>query len=357
MTQSATGQRTPQRIAPPHVPIREDWLALRQEEAIEPDIPIIDAHHHLWDRSGQRYLFDDFLRDAGGGHDIRASVHVQCRSMYRVEGDPLLHSVGETEFVNGVAARSASGIYGEMRACAAIVGFADPMLGDALAPVLEAHIAAAPDRFRGVRATVAAHDSPGIAASFGRVPTGKMMDSAFRQGFALLSRYGLSYDAWAFFTQLGDVLDLAKSFPDTPIVVNHVGGVLGIGPYRGKQAEVFAEWRRSIQRLARCPNVSIKLGGLGMFNTGFDLDKQALPPGSLELAEIWRPYIETCVEAFGAERSMFESNFPVDKSSCSYTVLWNAFKHIVAGATRKEKELLFGGTAARIYRLENALHY
>jgi L-fuconolactonase len=335
----------------PHVPVREAWLAQLREEILEPDLPIVDPHHHLWDRPGARYLFEELLGDTGSGHDIRATVFVQCRSMYRAGGPEELRSVGETEFVAGVAAQSASGQYGRLRACAAIVGMADLMLGDAVAPVLEAHLRAAGGRLRGIRNSTAWHASDEVRSNPIKPPPGLLMEPAFRRGVGRLRDAGLSLDVWAYHTQLAEVIDLARAFPDTAIVLDHCGGPLGVGPFAGRREEVLRAWREDIRTLATCPNVVVKLGGLAMRVGGFGFDREPLPPTSERLAAAWRPIVETCIEAFGATRCMFESNFPVDKGMCSYPVLWNAFKRLAAGCSAAEKAALFAGTAARIYRL------
>lgn len=343
-------------FGPAHIPIREEWLGRQHEEILDPDLPIVDAHHHLWDRPpGQRYMFEDLLRDTGSGHDIRATVYVQCRSMYRFDGPAALKPVGETEFVNGVAACSASGIYGPIRACAAIVGLADLTLGAAVEEVLLAHLRAAPDRFRGIRNMTASHASPAISPGFGRVPEGLLADATFRAGFARLAPLGLSYDVWAFHSQLGEVLDLARAYPDTTLIVNHAGGPLGLGPYAGRRDEVMRDWRRDMSELAACPNVVLKLGGLGMHISGLRFHEQAAPPSSEMLAEAWRPWIHAGIELFGAQRCMFESNFPVDKGMASYAAVWNAFKRLTRGVTPLERHALFAGTAARVYRLHDGV--
>lgn len=339
------------RFGPPHIPIREDWLDQQREEILDPGLPIVDAHHHLWDRPGQRYMFEDFLRDTGSGHNIRATVYVQCRSMYRLDGPAEMQPVGEAEFVNGVAACSASGVYGPIRACAAIVGYADLALGAAVEDVLHALLRAAPDRLRGVRNMTAAHASPAVAPGFGRVPEGLLSDARFRAGYARLAPLGLSYDVWAFHSQLGEVLDLARAHPDTVLIVNHAGGPLGIGPYAGQRDEVMRDWDGHLRALADCPNVVLKLGGLGMHISGLRFHEQDAPPSSEALAEAWRPWVQTAIERFGAQRCMFESNFPVDKGMAAYAAVWNAFKRLARGATPQERQALFAGTAARVYRL------
>ena len=331
---------------PPHVPVREDWLAQVREPVLDPALPIIDPHHHLWHRPAERYLEAELLTDLGDGHDVRATVFVQCRSYYREDGPVPMRPVGETAFVQRVAEATDSA---GPRIAAGIVCMADLMLGDAVRPVLEAHLAAAPARLRGVRNMTTSH--PSIVSSFGRIPPQRLLDPDFRRGFAHLAPLGLSYDAWAYHTQLEEVADLARAFPATSIVINHLGGPLGIGPFAGRRTEVFEAWRPSIRALAALPNLSMKLGGFGMHLLGFDFHRGEAPPSSEVLAQALRPYVETCIEAFGAERCMFESNFPVDKGMFGYRTLWNAFKRLAAGAGDAERDALFSGTAARIYRL------
>ena len=333
------------------VAIREGWLAQREEAALEPGLPIIDPHHHLWHRDGERYLLGDLLADTASGHDVRATVFIQCASMYRADGPAALRPVGETEFVNGIAAMSASGGFGPMRACAGIVGFADLTLGEAVTPVLEAHMRAAGPRFRGVRNRTAWHPDPGVRSNLISPPPGPLAEAGFAEGARALARLGLTLDVWAYHTQLPAVLALARAVPEVTIIVNHLGGPLGVGPFAGKRAEVFAAWRPAITALAAEPNVVVKIGGLAMEVTGFDFHQHELPPASAHLASCWKPYVETVVEAFGAARCMFESNFPVDKGMASYGTIWNAFKRLAADASAEEKAALFSGTALRVYRL------
>jgi predicted TIM-barrel fold metal-dependent hydrolase len=334
------------------VTIREDWLAQHEEEILDPARPIVDPHHHLWDRDGERYLLEELLRDTGSGHDIRATVFIQCASMYRQDGPEALKPLGETEFVNGIAAAAASGSYGRTLACAGIVGFADLLLGDAVAPVLEAHVAAAGPRFRGVRNRTAWHPDPAVRSNLITPPPGPLAEPAFAAGARRLAALGLTLDVWAYHTQLRDVLALAKAVPEVTLIVNHVGGALGVGPFAGRRAEVFAPWREDMRALAGLPNVLVKIGGLAMEVTGYDFHHQALPPSSAALAEAWRPWVETVIELFGAGRCMFESNFPVDKGMAGYAALWNAFKRLAGAAGEAEKAALFAGTAIRAYRLD-----
>ena len=338
--------------ASPHLPVRQDWLDRRREEIIEPDLPIVDPHHHLVDRPETgRYLLPELLADIATGHNITATVYLEWLSMYRAQGAAERRPVGEIEFANGVAAMAASGTYGEPRVCAGIVGYADLALGAPVETVLEAMIAAGGGRFRGIRFITASHPDQAAWGSAIIRPAGLLMAPKVREGFARLAPLGLSFDAWMYHTQLSELVDLARAFPATPIVLDHVGGAIGLGPYAGKRDEVFAEWSGRIRELAQCPNVHIKLGGLGMRMFGFNMHNGELPPSSEELAAAWRPYIETCIAAFGSERAMFESNFPVDKGSCSYAALWNAFKRIAAGYSAAEKAALFAGTAGNFYKL------
>ena len=345
-----------------YIPVRADWLATQTEEALDPAQLIIDPHHHLWDRPGWRYLLDDMLADLRSGHDVRATVFVQARAMQRAEGPEAMKPVGETEFANGIAAMCASGIYGDVRVCAGIVGFADLRLGDAVRPVLEAHRAAAGGpvssggRFRGIR-HIATWDPDPDMLNPAYTPAEDMLASdAFRAGFAHLAPLGLSFDAWLYFHQIPRLTELARAFPATPIVLDHCGGILGIGRYEGKRDEVFAAWSASMRDLASCPNVMVKLGGLGMRLPGFGFEEAARAPSSAVLAEAWRPWIEGCIEAFGTARCMFESNFPVDKGSYGYAVGWNAFKRLAANASEEEKADLFWRSAASFYRLAGFRH-
>jgi len=306
----------------------------------------------LWDRPGWRYLLDDLVADVGSGHNILATVFVQARAMHRAGGPVEMRPLGETEFVNGIAAMSASGIYGKSQICAGIVGHADLTLGARVEPVLEAHIRAGGGRFRGIRHITAYDADTSIRNPAHRSVPGLLGDKAFREGFGVLARMGLSFDAWLYHPQIGELTDLARTFPEARIVLNHVGGPLGIGAYAGKHQEILPGWKTSIRALAGCPNVYVKLGGLGMKIGGFGFHDKPDPPSSEALAETWRPYIETCIEAFGPSRSMFESNFPVDNGSYSYPVFWNACKILAKGASTTEKADLFAGTARRFYRLD-----
>jgi L-fuconolactonase len=340
------------------------------EAIIDPDLPIIDPHHHLWDRRPVmhlipkpqhpfehisyrkgHYLLDQLLEDTGSGHNIVATVYLECRSMYRADGPPEMKPVGETEFVNGVAAMAASGLYGKTLACAGIVSTAELLMGADVGRVLDAHCQAGGARFKGIRRSTSYDADAGVLGPLNRNPAGVMMEAKFREGFAELGKRGLSFDAWLLEPQLLEVIDLARQFPDTPIVLDHVGTPVGLSGYAGKLPERFGVWRENILTLAKCENVSVKLGGLAMPFCNFPsmLSEKRAP--AQQLAQEWGPYIETCIEAFGPKRAMFESNFPVDEVSCDYATLWNALKLSVMGASADEKRELFFGAANRFYRL------
>ena len=326
------------------------WLSLTDEAALEPDLPIIDPHHHLWDRPGNRYMLEDLLLDTAA-HNVRQTVFVECTSMYRADGPEELKVIGETEFVQGVAAKSASGAYGETRVATGIVGSADLRLGDRVAPVLEAQIAASPQRFRGIRHRAAWADlsvTPNRAAD---APNHILLDTDFRRGYAHLRTHGLTFEAWLYHTHIADLTDLAKAFPDTTIIFNHLGGPIGIGSYAGRRDEVFAAWKPTVAELAKCPNVVAKVGGIQMVVNGYGWHEQDRPPTSDQLLQTNQDWYHYIIEQFGPERCMFESNFPVDKLSCSYTVLWNQFKKLTIGYSADERAAMFHDTAQRVYRL------
>lgn len=341
------------------------------EDILDPDLPIVDPHHHLWDFAPDlgaehgahpfaeilaqtpRYMFDDLLADCrGSGHNVVATVFMQSGVFYRADASEAMKPVGEVEFVNGVAAQSASGHYGPFRACAGIVGHADLRLGDPVGAVLEALVAAGNGRFSGIR-HVGAHDpDASVLGPLSFTPPGLYADAAFRAGFSRLAPLGLTFDAWVVEPQISEVTDLARAFPEQSIILDHVGTPLGLGVYKGRSDERFAPWRAAIRDLATCPNVTVKLGGLAMPFCGFDGLGPNARPSSATLAALWRPYVETCIEAFGAERCMFESNYPVDRWGVDYATLWNAFKRIASGASNEEKHHLFAGAAVRTYSLK-----
>ncbi|HEY4167257.1 MAG TPA: amidohydrolase family protein [Reyranella sp.] len=328
------------------------WHAKAEPEPIlEPELPIVDTHHHIWDMPGYRYLLHDLLADLNTGHNIVATVFNECHAMYRARGPQEMKPVGEVEFCAGVAAMSDSGLYGPARICAGVVGHADLTLGDRVAGVLEAEIAAGGGRFKGIRYGAAWDDDPIIGNSHVAKGPGVHRSAPFREGLQRLTKLGLSFDAWIFFHQVPEVTELARLYPDANIVLCHMGGVLGYGRHTGKKDEIFVQWKASMTELAKCPNVSVKIGGLMMRLGAIDYLHLDKPPTSQQLADAWRPYAGTCLELFGADRCMVESNFPVEKMGIGYAGLFNALKRIAAGASAGEKKVLFSGTAKRVYRL------
>jgi len=328
----------------------ETWLALTVEEPIDPELPICDPHHHLWDRPNNRYVLEELLQDTGSGHNIVRTVFVECRSSYDMDAPEEMRPVGETVFVEGIAGRSASEQHVKTAVAEGIIGFTDMTLGAGVVPVLEAHLAAGKGRFRGIRHSSVWDASPDITG-YRNPPRGLLLDARFREGFSYLQKYNLSFDSWLYHPQLTELADLARACPDTIIIADHIGGLLGIGPYAGKRDEVLQDWKRGITALATCPNVYMKLGGLGMPLCGFGWNERPAPPGSAELAEAMAPYYHFCIEKFGADRCMFESNFPVDKVSYSYNVMWNSFKLIARDFSSGERAALFHDTAVKAYRL------
>jgi L-fuconolactonase len=325
----------------------------RDEAIIDSDLPIVDAHHHLLFRPTFRYLHEDYLADAQAGHNIVASVYVETLAMARIDGPELLRPLGEVEFANGVGAMAASGTFGACRVCAGIVGHADLRAGDRVAELLEQCVSAAPSRFRGIRQVTIEHptETPFRYIS-NRPPVGAMKEPGFRAGFAQLARFGLTFDAAVFHHQLADVGHLAADFPDTTIVLNHAGSVMAMELGDAERAEAFRAWRQSMRELARHHNVVVKIGGFGLPFWDFGFMERQDPVGYLELARAWKPYVETTIDAFGAERCMMESNYPWDGRSCGFVPMWNALKHITRGCSAGEKAALFHGSAKRVYRLD-----
>jgi predicted TIM-barrel fold metal-dependent hydrolase len=295
-------------------------------------------------------MVDDLLKDADG-HNVVDTVFVECWSGYRTHGPVEMRPVGETELMEGIASRCLADPDCPTAIAAGIVSHVDLRLGDGVVPVLEAHLEASPDRFRGIRHACAWHASPMLPPAYMNSPAGLMSDPSFQKGLAQLEKRGLSFDSWAYFTQMPELAAVARAFPEMTIICDHTGGVIGIGPYAGKRDETFAQWMRAVEELATCPNVFMKLGGLGMPLSGFGWPEREKPPGSIEIAKATAPYHLYCIETFGVDRCMFESNFPVDKVSCSYTVLWNSFKRVVKDFSVDEKAHLFHDTAAKAYRI------
>jgi len=316
------------------------------ELPLEPDLPICDPHHHLRERPNDRYFLEEFIQDTGTGHNIVATVCVENRAQYRNSGPETMKPVGETEFFDSVGALAAANSPSTAVA-AGIVGHADLSLGEAVSEVLEAHLRASPSRFRGIRHSTTWNESETIRSDARR---GLLADSALRRGFACLQRYDLSFDAWLYHPQLAELVELARSFPAVRIVLDHIGGPLGVGPYKGKRDEVFQIWSKGIADLSTCPNAAVKLGGFGSTRSGYDWHERVVQPKSAELANTMAPYFEFCIEKFGVHRCMFESNFPVDKASYSYVAIWNAFKRISQSYSAAERKALFHDTAMHVYR-------
>jgi L-fuconolactonase len=334
-----------------------DWLALTPEDALEPDLPICDPHHHFWDLRSERAPYDRYLlhelnADIQGGHNVRTTVFIEARAMYRPDGPEAMRPVNEVEFVQGLAAASASGIYGPARAAAAIVGHANLNLGDRVQPVLEALQEASPNRFRGIRHSVTWDSHAELENTAAHIQKGQLGSDQFRAGARVLARMGFSLEGWLWFPQLPELAEFAKAVPDLPIVLNHIGGLIRTAPYANMNDEVEVTWREGIAAVAACPNVNVKLGGIGMPRTGFGWHEREKPVGSEEMAAGMAPWITYCIEQFGPTRSMFESNFPVDKVSSSYNVLYNAFKRLSTGYSPSERAAMFHDTATRVYRIE-----
>ena len=319
------------------------------EASLDPELPICDAHHHLWERPPKGYLLDDLVQDLRSGHNVVSTVAVECRYAYRKGGPEELRPVGETEFLESMTRRVAADPTIKTRIAAAIVGHANLTLGDGVAAVLEEHMtASAGGHFRGIRHSTIWDASAALRSD---AQQGLLTDSHFRRGFAWLGKLNLSFDAWLYHPQLPELADLARAFPDVTIILNHIAAPLGVGPYAGKRDEVFQVWSRGIAGVASCPNVVAKLGGVGSLRSGFDWHERAVKPSSAELAAALRPYFEWCIENLGADRCMFESNFPVEKLSTSYVNLWNSFKRITQEYSARERAALFHDTAARVYRI------
>jgi predicted TIM-barrel fold metal-dependent hydrolase len=330
---------------------RTEWLAQVDEPIIDPARRICDPHHHLWEHPGNRYMMEELLADTGSGHNVVSTVFVECMSGYRTSGPEALRPVGETEFVHARSEEFASGRAGAVtRACLGIVSRADLSLGKAVGEVLDAHLAVS-DRFRGIRHASGWDASDEVRNSHTEPPKGLLGNARFREGFAELGRRNLSFDAWLYHLQIPELTDLARAFPEITIVFDHFGGPLGIGPYAGRREEIFERWCEDVAELSRCPNVYAKLGGLVMPVNGFGFHQRAVPANSDELVATTGRYYRLAIDCFGVERCMFESNFPVDKVSCSYAVLWNSFKKLVADASDAEKDWLFHDTAVAAYRL------
>jgi predicted TIM-barrel fold metal-dependent hydrolase len=337
---------------------QQNWLARRKSEpALEPDLPIVDAHHHLMymPAYGLDYMLDSFTADLASGHNVVSTVCVEGSGLTRAHGPDALRSIGEIESLRGIAAMAESGHFGSARIAEAIVGHVNLELGDASGEVLDAAIEAGGGRLRGIR-----HATAWDGGTVGRYmlrPCSRhlLYDTDFRKGVRALRSRGMSLDVWAFHHQLDDVTALAQAFPDLDIVLNHAGTPLGVAEYGAtaeSRAQVLHVWRAGMAKLSSLPNISVKIGGFGMPVIGLAFHYAEEPPNSLLLAEAWAPWLNICLDYFGPQRCMFESNFPLDRQSCGYAELWNAFKHMSAQLTPGERTALFSATASRVYRLE-----
>ena len=335
-------------------PSGNEWLALTAEPTLQPDLPICDPHHHFWVQrpepvAYQQYLLPDLVADITSGHNVRSTVFIEARSEYRTDGPEEMRSVGEVEFIQSIADESATGRYGEARAAAAIIGRTDLKMGDAVRPVLEALQAASPNRFRGIRHSVGWDPHPEIE---NREVEGCLLRDDYMAGARVLRDMGLILETTVFFPQLPDLADFARRIPDLTIVLNHIGGMMRTGPYANRDDEVIPEWRSGIEAVGACPNVIMKLGGIGMPRIGYDWHERETPIGSEELADSVGDWMRHCLDAFGPDRCMFESNFPVDKVSFSYNVMYNAFKRMSEGYSPSERAAAFHDTAVRVYRID-----
>ncbi len=332
----------------------DDWLALKPEPTLEPEIPICDPHHHLWEFRPepvhyQRYLLQDLADDINSGHNVRCTVFIEVKARYRSDGPEEMRPVGEVEFVDRLATESTSGLYGPAQVAAGIIGYADLKLGDRVAPVLEAMLAASPDRFRGVRHSAGWDPSPVLVK---REIEGVLSNDNYRAGARVLAGMGLCLENSLYHPQLSELAEFARAIPDLTIILNHIGGLVRVGSYANRDDEVLPAWRRGIATVAQCPNVIIKLGGVGQLRFGFNWHERESPIGSEELAEALSPLMQYCIEQFGPNRCMFESNFPVDKVSYAYNVVYNAFKRLSKSYSAAERAALFHDTAARVYRID-----
>jgi predicted TIM-barrel fold metal-dependent hydrolase len=330
-------------------PGSDQWRDSHTEDIVDPDRPIIDSHHHLF-KAGTRwgvYALEDLWADTDSGHNIEKTVFIDCRYSYRADGPERMKPVGETEAACEVAGESAKA---EGKATiAGIVSHADLLLGEAVEPVMAAHTQAGRGLFRGIR-HMGVFDSTDSMPNTSLIPC-PYGEASFRSGVRTIGRLGYTYDAFHFFHQNQDFCELAQACPDTKMILNHFAFPVGVGAYAGKQEEVFKHWKEGIAAVARCTNVVAKLGGLAMPECGFGWESREAPPTSDEFVEAQKRYYLHTIECFGPSRCMFESNFPVDKVSISYPVMWNGMKKIVADFFEDEKHEMFYGTAARVYRV------
>ncbi|MFP6801746.1 MAG: amidohydrolase family protein [Pseudomonadales bacterium] len=331
-----------------NTPGSQDWLDSITEDIIDPEQRIIDPHHHLWRHPGNEYVVENLHADTGSGHNIVKTVFVECHSEYLKDGPAHLRPLGETRFVAEQATESAERHGAEI---SGIVAHADLTLGDELVEVLAGHEVSGNGLFRGIRHAGACATHPKELFIPGGAPKGLYADQKFRAGVRLLGRKGYSYDTWHYHYQNKDFYELALAAPDTQMILDHFGTPLGVGYYADKKAGVFKQWKQDIKKIAECDNVIAKIGGLAMPDNGFGWHNRSTPPDSDEFVEAQRDYYLHTIDCFGPDRCMFESNFPVDRFSISYPVLYNGLKKIVVDFSEEEKDAMFYDTAERIYRL------
>ncbi len=326
----------------------DEWVERVKEDIIEPELPIIDAHHHLWIRPGHHYLVPEFLQDLQSGHNVVGTIYAECHSMYRRDGPEEWRSLGETEFVTGCAAMADSGSFGDIAFCRGFIGNVDLMRGRACREIFERHLAVSGGRFKGIRLTTAWDADERIQ---NQVPHAHLLrNPSVRDGAGVMAEMGLTLDLWVYHPQLPEIAELADALPELTIVVNHTGVPILGGSYRQQHDKVFADWQEGIRAVAARPNTYMKLGAMPIRAHGDGVDR-SLPPTSRETAAAWQPWMESCIEAFGVQRCFFESNFPVQKLFASYHVTWNAFKRLAAGASADEKGWLFHDAALAAYRV------
>ena len=332
-------------------PGTQEWLDQVVEPIVDPERRIVDPHHHLWPDGGALpYGVDELVADTSSGHDVIGTVFVECHAAYRNEGPEHLRPVGETEFV-AASAEDLADRHPGAAPIRGIVAHADLAELSVLDEVLDAHEVAGVGRFRGIRDALAHATEPAALRIPGRAGADRAADRSFREGVRRLGERGLPYDTWQYHYQLADLTELARVADETVIVCDHFSTPLGVGSHAGRRDEIFHQWKRDIAELATCPNVVAKLGGMAMPDNGFGWDVADRPPTSDEFVAVQAPYYHHTIEVFGPHRCMFESNFPVDRWSLSYPVLWNALKKIAVDYSDAEQDEMFSGTATRVYRL------
>ena len=339
----------------PHLPVRQEWLNQHIEDPILPNFPIIDPHHHLWDVGFGRYYIEELLEDINSsGHNIEATVYIMSSSntkIYAKDGLEEFKPLTEIEFATSEGKRADHIPDNKVKVNASIVGSVDLTFGSKLEPVLEKAINISEGRLKGIRMLLASHSDPRISSGAVKSDLGLMLHPNFIDGAKCIQNADLSLDFWIYHTQLNEMEKIARALPDLTIILNHVGGPIHLGEYEGKQAVTHREWRSAMIRLSRIHNINVKLGGLGMAVNGAKFHNDKIPPNSVQLSDVWKPWIYETIDMFGFDRCMFESNFPVDKGSCSYGTLWNAFKILATDMSDDEKNKLFSKNAARIYKI------